>query len=354
MDGTGANRPITKAQASPAADPPGPAPETKPAPEPEAEPKAEAEPEAIPEPDVQPEPEPKPEPVPADDPLAGRERLVAFFNIGNSSQVVEDRMVGRGIKRSGWDGLVRLQVRPLLKWGVRRVELHNPFGDHPDQHMRLDQYQLAQEAGLNWLTEGFVEAWQPVVRGDYTEGQPVEVIAYVGNTYGYTFGGLHDAGDLAGFRSRAETSVKPFLDAGMSIGFDSASLAEADDPFYHFIRDLRDAGTRVYIEPWPRREMPHWFSFNIITAEAYYQNSQTHPVAGPRDQLSGEIIRLQAHKPEEESWAQPDWIIPDIIDALGDEDTVAAHIGAIRNRITLERLLRESRNSHRAETASYD
>lgn len=172
-----------------------------------------------------------PEQTPGGDALAPTNHLIAFFNIGYSANRPKDRMVGQGLKQTGWDGFVQIKVRPLLDWGVRRIQLHNPFGAKEGDTMRLDQYLLAKEAELDWLTDGFVEAWKPVIRGDYTNGEPVEVIGYVGHGFGGEFKRLREAGDLRGYRERAAASIKPLVQAGMSIGFDSASVAEDDDPY---------------------------------------------------------------------------------------------------------------------------
>lgn len=298
--------------------------------------------------------------TPADDAFADitavpRQHLVAFYNIGFSANNPADRMVGRSLKKVKWKGFVRGEMVPLLDWGVRRIELHNPFGADPGVGMVLDQYLAAKEAGLDWLTDDFVEAWKPVTRGDYTHGEPVEVIAYVGHGYGGEFKRLLEADDLKGYRARAVDSVRPLVAAGMSIGFDSAAVAGADHPFYRFIRDLRDtAHVRVYIEPWPQRSSEHWHSFNVITAERFFQLAQVHPAVAPRSSMTGEIIRLQAHPPIDRPPNDSTWLLRGLVDALAAGDSVAGHMGGLSRQMTMEELAHLAEAAAASEGTSYD
>lgn len=227
-------------------------------------------------------------------PVWDAHRLISFYNIGWSSRWPENRHVGRGIKEDGWSEFVARQIVPDLEWGVRRFQLHNPFGDDGEWPMELDQYLRSQEAGLDWLTEGFVEAWRPVTAGEYTGGEPVEVIAYMGTARLSPFEDLEAADDWPAWLERAERSVEAPLRAGMTLAFDSFSGAGPDSFSHRFVRRLRQRGVRVYIETWPRREASHWYDTNIVVAEKWWQRNHSRSSVAARRQLTGEVVRLMA------------------------------------------------------------
>ena len=227
---------------------------------------------------------------------AMRSKLIAFYNIAFSSQRAENRHVGRGLTTSGWSGFVDTWIRPDLAIGFRRIQLHNPFGDDGDFPMELDQYQRAQEAGLGWLTEGFVEAWKPVIRGDYTGGESVDVLAYMGTARLEPFESLEAQGNWEAWLARAEESIRLPVEAGMSLGFDSFSLAEEGSYTHRFTEILKKRGIAFYIETWPRRSAPHWQHANIIANEIWYQSNSTRDNVFSREELTGEVIRLMAQE----------------------------------------------------------
>lgn len=231
------------------------------------------------------------------DPLAAlRERytnqLVAFYPIGWSSTDPGRRHVGWSLRTQGWMGFVQQRIIADLDWGYRRIQLHNPFGDDGEWPMELDQSVRAEAAGLDWLTAGFVEAWRPVTRGDYTGGDPVEVIAYMGTARLSPFLELQADGDWEAWLARAEASVALPLAAGMTLAFDSFSI-EAEDSFsFRFAQKLKAQGVKVYIETWPRRPATHWHSTNVMVAEKWFQRNHQSPNVARRSDLTGEVVRL--------------------------------------------------------------
>ncbi|MEM6334243.1 MAG: hypothetical protein AAF823_12975 [Planctomycetota bacterium] len=235
----------------------------------------------------------------ADTTLAA-ERFVVRYVIGNSSTRDENRRVGHGLSRSaGWSSFVRLKVRPLIDAGFTRFMLHNPFGAIGGERMEFDQYVDAKAARLGWLTDDFVEAWRPVTRGDYSDGRPIEVIGYLGDLDGdTTFVELRDADDRAGWLRRATVSVSPLLDAGMSVGFDSASKLPEGSPEYGLIRLLNGLGVRTYVEPRPHKTVPHLWTQNVIALNRGWRRSDPARVASnsawaaTNEQLTGEIVRI--------------------------------------------------------------
>ena len=224
------------------------------------------------------------------------DRLVAFIAIGNSSDDAEVRRVGWVQPQSDWYDFVRMQVRPLLRRGIRRFNLHNPFGTLPEEPMQFDQYLHAKDAGLTWLTDDFAEAWIPVLNDpDYPD---VEVIAYLGKIEGDPdFDALADQPER--WLARALLSVQAPLKAGMSVAFDSAAVTTEDSPTYRFASLLRSLGVKVYIEPRPDADKPHWFDYPIFTTDQHWQRSNParygdsgadHKAAD--EQLTGEVVRL--------------------------------------------------------------
>ncbi|MBB6430161.1 hypothetical protein [Algisphaera agarilytica] len=254
----------------------------------DAEPVAEA---PVVEEASEPEPETSAEPDPA---LIEkyRQQLTAYFLIGNSSTRLDRRTVGWNLAASGWPGFRTRYVEPALDYGFRRVHLHNPFGEDGQWPMELDQVIRAREAGLDWLVDDFVETWLPVTRGDLTGGEPVEVIAYFGTARLDEFETLEAAGDWDGWMARAEESIRPALDAGMSIAFDSFSVAPEGSYSHQFAEMIKQRGVRVYIETWPNRDAPHWKDTHIVVEERWYLRNHRHPNVFRRNELSGEVVRL--------------------------------------------------------------
>lgn len=245
---------------------------------------------------TQADPEPRAADALAHD-LRPARRVVAWHPIGSNSPDPAVRHVGWGLPKSSWPDYVRTLVRPQLDAGVRRVMLHNPFGRTAlNQPMAFDQYLEARDAGLPWLTDGFVEAWTPVIDGTYTGGEPVEVICYLGSLDTDTdMKAL--LGDPAAWDARADASVAPALAAGMSVAVDSSNDYPADSAEFAYLQRLADAGTRVYIEPRPRANCPHLFGFPIVTTRQHWfrSNPDRHPGAqhnAPNDLLTGEVVLI--------------------------------------------------------------
>ncbi len=273
------------------------------------------------------------------------QRIISFLLIGGSTTEIEDRCVGWSLRQRGWDGFVRLVVRPQLNAGVRRIQIHNPFGTLPDESMQFDQYIHSRSAGLAFLTEGFVDAWKPVIQGRYTQGEPVEVIAYLGKLQDDPdFQKLQDAGDNKGWLARAVVSLSLPLEAGMSIGFDASASATEQSPTHRLTELLQSLGTRVYIEARPYKNTPHWFDNNVIITDKFWKRSdpQRYPGdsgkwAARNDQLTGEIVRIvfPEHAEDPDNWKR------DLRRVLDDGHTAAVPVyNMLGNGKRLEDLLR--------------
>ncbi|MGB0767720.1 MAG: hypothetical protein ACPGYV_08410, partial [Phycisphaeraceae bacterium] len=252
-----------------------------------------------------------------------------------------DFYVGRGIKQRGWRNLIEHLFAPQIAWGVRRVMLHNPFGTASlAGPMPFDQYLEAKAAGIGWLVDDFVSEWRRVVNGGYSDGEPVEVIGYIGSiTTDPSMKRLVDSGNLDAWRERAEQSIAPLIEAGMSIGFDAGSRIDADHPAYELLLDLRQRNVIVYIETYPTLERPHLFKFPVIAMERFNSVVQRHQYKFPRKhELDHRIARLiNGHARIE---GNPDWRLDIALRALSEGDHIATDFNSIIDRgYTLQQLI---------------
>lgn len=241
-------------------------------------------------------------------------RIVAWQTIGGSGGDLADRRIGAhlGIKNGGWARYIERSIIPGIEWGCRRFLLHNPFGSMPYQVMQFDQLLEARDAGLTWLEADFVEAWKPVTSGAYG---PVEVIAYFGTPVADAdFQALYQAGDIEAWMARAWASVQPAIDAGMSIGLDMSTGADAAHPTWLFAKMLRDRGIKVYAEGVPAAgRLSHWLEMNVVLMDKYYQNiANISWAANPRD-VQGELMVISPpvinEAPSRRGKLVADWLV---------------------------------------------
>jgi len=134
-------------------------------------------------------------------------QLVDYLLIGGGSANGATRYVDEGALGNSWRDYINNVVQPDLAWGVRRVELHNPFGIGSEAYFRTDGFLDAQNSGLTWLTGDFVNAWAPITQSG------VEVIGCIGNPeYDPSFQAL--ASDPAAWNARFNASIHPRVQAG--------------------------------------------------------------------------------------------------------------------------------------------
>ncbi len=246
---------------------------------------------------------------PAPRPIA--QRVIAWHPIGGASADESRRGVGFGVTERGWADYVTTRVLPQLDAGVRRILLHNPFGiPAGDEPMSFDQHVEAQEEGLRGLTFGFAEAWRPVVEGRFTDGEPVEVICYLGSldTDADFRAILQDdsVGRAADWLQRVTASLDPALRAGMSIGFDSSSDLPEDSPEFRLIQLVRALGHRCYVEPRPLANRPRLHDFAVISTQQHWFRSDPARHQGTdhnatNEQLTGEIVVLVNRMPDDDA-----------------------------------------------------
>lgn len=252
------------------------------------------------------------------------DRIIHFETIGGSNDDVSIRRVGWSINTIGWQGYVDTRVQQLKSLGMRRILLHNPFGTLPtDPVFQFDQYVHAQEAGLTWLTEGFVEAWKPVTDSG------IEVIAYIGMLRGDP--DFTSLTDVKQYMDRVRRSVDVLVRAGISIGLDSIVGSAADSREFMVTELLRHSGVKIYNENRPPALFSHWHDYNgVYYDDGFLESAPTaNPAyywAAPDHMLTGEIIRYLGNPPPGYTYPSLGWRTPDAIRVLRDGHTVASDL----------------------------
>jgi hypothetical protein len=265
------------------------------------------------------------------------QRIAHWETIGGSGHDEADMNVGWSIKTVGWSGYVNTRVAQLRNLGMQRMFLHNPFGtSQNDTEFQFDQFIHAQNRGLNWLTNGFAEAWKPVTDAG------IEVIAYIGKLPGdpdFTSLNMKD------FLVRVWRSVEPLLKAGMSIGLDSINGVLDHSREFLVAKMLRDNGVKVYSENRPAAGATWWHDFGGVYYNRGFLSSQ--PELGPHNywtapnsMLRGDILRWTSDPPPGMGFYDLGWRSPEVIKILRDGHTAATDITAVvREGYSLNRLL---------------
>lgn len=254
-----------------------------------------------------------------------RAHLIPWYPISGSGNNPENRNVGRGIPQNGWQPFVNNVVIPQTSSrGLKRVELHNPFGRRRDtppplferaQAFQFDQYLEAQAAGVTGLTADFVQAWAPVTAMGY------EVIAYIGSPFlDPDSQKLLDAGQDSAFDARAQAAIKPILDAGMSIAYDAAVSTSLQSKDYELVSGLREQGRNVYVEAGPRTTRPWWFDFSIISRDDTWRKRLGNDDFASPAMLKGEILRIARKKPAWTTLNSNQWP-QEVCQIIADGDT---------------------------------
>jgi hypothetical protein len=249
-------------------------------------------------------------------PARDTDRMIGFLPIANSTLDRATRTVNPDLF-NGWTPWVAKAVTPLLSEGYTRLQIHNPFGI--GDHMELDQYLLAKEEGLHWLTDDFVSAWKPVT------AKGVEVIAYIGMDQGEPQFGTTDAQWFARFWA----TVQPLLDARMSIALDSACLQPENSHLYKAAQLLRARDVKVYIESRQMKANNQWSNFAVFSEENWWHasdpanNDDAAVWAMPNEQITGEVVRWVFYPPEGFDFNEPGWRVQLVQGVLRDGDTVA-------------------------------
>ena len=233
---------------------------------------------------------------------SSRHYPIFYILVGGSGVNPKVRNIGGQLPYVGWETFVKRKIEPLIKWAGKdenghpraRFWLHNPWGlTLEEKVMRADQYLLARKAGLNLVTQRFVEAWKPITQED------IEVVAYLGK-----LNDQESMGKLTGsdWFNRAFLSYQLPIQAGMSIGFDSFTGEQISKENY-FRKLIESLGIRTYIEPRPRKDQTFLYSANIMSIDSFWKRSDpdlykdSKHMARTSD-LSGEIVRLIVNDPQ--------------------------------------------------------
>ena len=258
-------------------------------------------------------------------------QLVDYFLIGGSGSDLADRMVSKSMLGNGWGAFIQQAVQPDIDWGVRRIELHNPFGLSTGSWFPTDQFLDAQAAGLTWLTDDFVQSWQPITQSG------VEVIGYLGNPdYDPSFQAL--ASDPAAWNARFDASVAPLVQAGMSVAFDFGQAFTSGDLFNQALDRLKSEGVNVYLENRPAEGTPYNWQFPIIAVQGgwvwsnpYVTPSQAWAAKNSELPGGGNVVRLLQDPPAGESWSDKARILSDLQSVFQDGDSAGVSIVALRS-----------------------
>ncbi len=185
-------------------------------------------------------------------------KLISFMGLGGQADPAHMHS-HLSTYNISWADFVQQRIVPELDWGVRRIMLHLPFGkDETTGSHSFDSYIVAQQRGLTIIVSGFEEEIRKVIAGEYTAGEPVEVICYLGALgldpdFIQLMDEQHGGDDWI---LRFWWSVKPVLDAGCSVAFDAAATWPPDGPEHHIAKTIRALGTKVYIEGTETHRLP--------------------------------------------------------------------------------------------------
>ena len=255
-------------------------------------------------------------------------QLVDYFLIGGGYPADSTRQVDPGALGRGWVNYVQGTVEPDIAWGVRRIELHNPFGIlTSDSSFRADQFLEAQGAGLHWLTDDFVQAWQPITRGG------VEVIGYIGSPeYDPSFQAL--ANNPAAWNARFDASIAPLVEADMSIGFDEGQTMQPGDLFSQALERLRAQGVKVYLENRPPEAASFNLSFPVIAADGGWDASDPYQNpsmnwAAKNSELQPGVVRIITSLTSGDL-SNATALLSDVQSIMREGDSAAVPIGDLR------------------------
>lgn len=258
-------------------------------------------------------------------------QLVDYFLIGWSSSNAADRFVSQTMLGNGWGAFIQQSVQPDINWGVRRIELHNPFGvTSGTGYFSASQFLEAQADGLTWLTDDFVQAWQPITQSG------VEVVAYIGNPdYDPSLHAL--VWDPAAWNARFDASIAPLVQAGMSIAFDYGQAFTPGDLYNQALDRLKAEGVKVYLENRPAEGLPYNWQFPIIAMEPGWDG--TNPYVDPAQDWAaknselggGSVVRLLQNLPAGGSWSDKSWLLSDLQSIFQDGDSAGISISVLRN-----------------------
>ncbi|MEM6855616.1 MAG: hypothetical protein AAF593_14510, partial [Planctomycetota bacterium] len=251
-------------------------------------------------------------------PTAYRDRVTVWLTVGGATLNQDGRRMQKDLLAGGWDLYIERRVKPMLDLGARRLVLSIPFGYRGPGVFQFDQLlEMREEIPTSpyggvfaQIDAGFVDAWKPIVQGAYTDGDPVEVICYLGK--------LKDDPDFtelddAAYRQRYYASIQPALDAGMSLGFDASSGINVGTREHDLIAETEANGTRCYIEARPLKISP-WRDWPVISTETIWDLTNDPTLSQNRryyetHELGGEVMRFVSTNRWPDHWQRLEMIV---------------------------------------------
>ncbi|MEM7626581.1 MAG: hypothetical protein AAF333_13375 [Planctomycetota bacterium] len=173
---------------------------------------------------------------------------VGLFASVFSNSGVADRNAAEVRRRSGWPGWIETHIEPAVAWATADdpdrsviVAVWNPFGTTSGP-MQPDQFLEARDAGLDWLTDGYVDAWL-----SFKARHPnVRVMMYVGKpSADPTTMGLIRRGRLDEAIARRDASFAPLVAVSDLIGLDALSASPSGGLDAWTVRWLHEQGVEV-------------------------------------------------------------------------------------------------------------
>lgn len=223
-------------------------------------------------------------------------QLIAYLQVGGTHGDDAVRRVGEvrppawgPSMQPGWRGYIDRVVRPAYQWGARRFMLWCPFGLEPGNRLAWDGLLGAQLTAPH-LAEDFVHCWWPVIAGSL--GEPVEVIAYIGNP--------KQSAAMEALRrfphrwfEHAYRSIEPMILARMDIAIDASASIEREHPTVSLVQVLRDLyRVKVYAETRPIQRYPQWAEVDgCVCDDDFWRKPDATEWAIPSDEIRGEVIR---------------------------------------------------------------
>jgi hypothetical protein len=259
-------------------------------------------------------------------------RIISFWGIG-SGKLPEVRYTQFVNAKTGWRGFVAsADFQKQLDLGITRFLLWMPFGRDAvryqtvdgqkfDSNLRFDQYTLALQANLPWLTNGFAEAFK-----DLTD-KGVQVIAYTG-----ALAGAPEFEVASGIARRQwlDAAIEPFEEAGCDYAIDTAVRAPKGHYCSNIADGLRRKGARVYAEAMPMVSASHWCEGDVISVEAQYQAAirDGGKILCDPKKIVGELVRGFWNQVPESFKNYADWYRVRVPQALGDGHSVCLQLRA--------------------------
>jgi len=171
----------------------------------------------------------------------------------------------------GWPAFIQQVIQPEIDWlasaGKPRILLHNPFCAVAGW-FSFDQAIHAKNANLITVRD-FATAWRPITESG------VEVIAYLGTLHAdkdfQKRQGPYSGDD---YMQRITDSVRPLINAGMSIGFDWSNDYQPnsrESESIELVRAMLGDGCKAYIEPAPTLAFPHLYNWDSITQDNLFR-----------------------------------------------------------------------------------